>query len=86
MISSRISPDNIYRRDLERVYSSGLDLEALSEANILVTGATGLIGTCVVDMLMCYPIGGFMSMLQDAIGSAPCSVLRAIWTIRISHS
>lgn len=55
MITSRISPDNIYRSDLERVYRSGLDLEALTDANILVTGATGLIGTCVVDMLMCYP-------------------------------
>ena len=41
-----------YQKDIERVASLSLPWEKLSGSNILVTGATGLIGACLVDVLM----------------------------------
>lgn len=41
-----------YQEDIERVASLSLPWEKLSGRNILVTGATGLIGACLVDVLM----------------------------------
>lgn len=44
-----------YLDDISRIYDFPLDWESLSGSNILVTGATGLIGSCMVDALMRYP-------------------------------
>lgn len=45
-----------YKQDLEYIFDVfELPLEKLSGANILVTGATGLVGGCLVDVLMSNP-------------------------------
>jgi len=44
--------DELYQRDLEYVLSRDLPWCKLSEKNILITGGTGLIGSCIVDLLM----------------------------------
>lgn len=41
-----------YQEDIKRVSLLSLPWEKLSGCNILVTGATGLIGSCLVDVLM----------------------------------
>lgn len=41
-----------YIEDLKRVSALSLPWEKLNGANILITGATGLIGGCIVDVLM----------------------------------
>lgn len=44
-----------YQRDILSIFSHGLDLGALDGKCILVLGATGLIGSCVIDALMLNP-------------------------------
>ena len=44
-----------YKEDILRTFEQDLPWEILSGANILVTGATGLIGGCLVDTLMMNP-------------------------------
>ena len=44
-----------YYKDIQRVYEFYLPWEKLSGCNILVTGATGLIGGCLVETLMMNP-------------------------------
>lgn len=44
-----------YCDDIRSVYSENLPWKILSGANILVVGATGLIGSCLVEMLMLNP-------------------------------
>lgn len=44
-----------YRKDIARLFQDGLDLERLRDKTILVVGATGLVGGCVVDVLMQNP-------------------------------
>ena len=44
-----------YREDILHVFEQNLPWEKLSGANILVTGATGLIGGCLVETLMMNP-------------------------------
>ncbi|WP_025730539.1 NAD-dependent epimerase/dehydratase family protein [Atopobacter phocae] len=42
-----------YVSDLEKVYNSGLiDFEKLINSSIFITGASGMIGSCLVDLLM----------------------------------
>lgn len=41
-----------YQEDIKKVAALDLPWDKLSGKNILVTGATGLIGSCVVDVLM----------------------------------
>lgn len=43
---------NAYQSDLEEVLKEPLPWEKLSGKNVLITGATGLIGSCLVDVLM----------------------------------
>lgn len=43
---------NAYRKDILHIFSADLPWERLSGCNILVTGATGLIGGCLVEALM----------------------------------
>ena len=44
-----------YKEDILQVFEQDLPWEKLSGANILVTGATGLIGGCLVEALMMNP-------------------------------
>ena len=44
-----------YQKDIARLFRDGLDLERLRDKTILVVGATGLVGGCVVDVLMQNP-------------------------------
>ncbi len=44
-----------YQDDIKQVASLNLPWEKLEHCNILVTGATGLIGSCVVEVLMSRP-------------------------------
>ena len=48
-----------YRGDIVRLFSQGLNLERLNGKRILVVGATGLIGSCIIDVLMQYPGRGY---------------------------
>ena len=43
---------SLYKEDISLVFKQDLPWERLSGANILVTGATGLIGGCLVEALM----------------------------------
>ena len=47
--------NNSYENDLRLVFEKDLPWDELSGQNILVTGATGLIGGCLVDTLMNNP-------------------------------
>lgn len=61
-----------YREDIKNVASLPLPWEKLSGCNILVTGATGLIGSCLVEVLMerqardycVYAMGRNMNRMQ----------------------
>ena len=44
-----------YQEDILHIFKADLPWEKLSGANILVTGATGLIGGCLVESLMMNP-------------------------------
>ena len=44
-----------YKEDILHIFDMDLPLEKLSGSNILVTGATGLIGGCLVEALMLNP-------------------------------
>lgn len=44
-----------YKDDILGVVSSNLPWEILDGSSILITGATGLIGSCLVDILMNHP-------------------------------
>lgn len=46
---------SLYKEDILGVFESDLPWDKLSGANILVTGATGLIGGCLVETLMMNP-------------------------------
>lgn len=54
-----MSEKTIYRKDIDRLFDEGLDLKRLNGKTILVVGATGLIGSCVVDVLMLNPVRGY---------------------------
>lgn len=47
------SNDKILQDDLEYIANSDIDLEDLKDSTILVTGATGLIGSQIVKALLC---------------------------------
>lgn len=44
-----------YRNDIDMIFKADLPWEKLSGCNILVTGATGLIGGCLIEALMFNP-------------------------------
>ncbi len=48
-----------YREDMLKAASLALPWEKLQDCNILVTGATGLIGSCLVEVLMMHPDGNY---------------------------
>lgn len=43
-----------YSEDIRKVYALDIPWDKLKGSNILITGSTGLIGSCLVDMLMNY--------------------------------
>lgn len=46
--------DTILQEDIETVVKSGYCIDKLKESTVLVTGATGLIGSQLVKLLMCF--------------------------------
>ena len=48
-----------YQEDILQIASLSLPWEQLNDCNILVTGATGLIGSCLVAVLMMHPNRNF---------------------------
>ena len=46
---------NSYKEDIAQIFKLDLPWEKLSGTNILITGATGLIGGCLVETLMMNP-------------------------------
>lgn len=44
-----------YKQDIASLFEKGLDLSRLRDKTILVVGATGLIGSCIIDVLMQNP-------------------------------
>ena len=44
-----------YQEDIKQLYARGLNLDALQGHSLLVAGATGLVGACVVDIVMADP-------------------------------
>lgn len=46
---------NPYLQDIRSLFEAGLDLSPLKGCRILVTGATGLIGSCLVEVLLNDP-------------------------------
>lgn len=46
---------NSYKGDIYQAAISKINWEKLSNKNILITGATGLIGSCIVEILMAHP-------------------------------
>lgn len=65
--------DNVlYRQDIKRVLSLNLPWEKLQNSKILITGAYGLIGSCLIDVLMCsdmnisvYALGRDVDKMKD---------------------
>lgn len=51
---------NSYKEDIQKIFQERLPWEKLNGCNILVTGATGLIGGCLVDVLMMNPIKDYV--------------------------
>ena len=43
---------NLYTQQLEQLNNQPIDWEKLSNKTILISGATGMIGTCLIDVLM----------------------------------
>ena len=43
---------NLYNQQLEQLNNQPIDWEKLSDKTILISGATGMIGTCLIDALM----------------------------------
>lgn len=44
-----------YQEDIKELYDRGLNLDALQGRTLLVAGATGFVGACVVDIVMADP-------------------------------
>lgn len=44
-----------YQKDIRQLYDNGLSLDALHGRTLLVAGATGLVGSCIVDIVMADP-------------------------------
>lgn len=48
-----------YKKDIQALYSNGLNLNGINNCSILVAGASGLIGSCIIDVLMNNPIRNY---------------------------
>lgn len=56
MAEVNLKRNNLYRNDIESVRNLDLDFSSLKGKSILVTGATGLIGSAFIDFLMSIKI------------------------------
>ena len=56
-----------YYEDIRRVKDLDLPWNTLDETNILIVGATGLIGRALVDVLMQLPHRNFIFMQEYVI-------------------
>lgn len=45
---------SLYQEELNRIIALPLPWEKLSGKTIMISGATGMIGKCLIDLLMCY--------------------------------
>lgn len=50
--SRSLCPESAYSRELDRFLNAGFPFEKLDNQRVMITGATGLIGSCLVDLLM----------------------------------
>jgi len=48
-----ILQNEIYKKDIETAIESTIDIEKLYGTSIMITGATGLVGSFITDMLIC---------------------------------
>ena len=48
----KLAENELYREDLKRMAKSRLSWDRLADVNVLITGATGLIGRNMIDLLM----------------------------------
>ena len=75
---------NPYRQDLDKVVQQ---LNVPQEGNILITGATGLIGSCLVDLLMrhsfchIYAMGRNSQRVSDTTSVSLWNALRISTTL-----
>ena len=73
-----------YQKDIAHLFLQGLDLERLRDKTILVVGATGLVGGCVVDVLMQNPARCYKVIGLVAIRNVPSRSLRLIGKMSLS--
>ena len=80
---------DIYKRDLNIAIASVQGIECLRDSSVLITGATGLIGSFVTDMLLeynskysagikVYAIGRSLARLSERFDGAPDGNLHLI--------
>ena len=68
---------NLYNEDVKAALAAfELPWQQLSGKNILVLGATGLIGGCLVDMLMQHEGLDYQVYAASAIAAAPATMFR----------
>lgn len=60
--------NELYRQDIENILSCDLDFKKIYNTSILITGATGLIGTVLVDALMTLTIEHQANITVYAMG------------------
>lgn len=58
----------LYRQDIENILSCDLDFKKIYNTSILITGATGLIGTVLVDALMTLTLEHHANITVYAMG------------------
>jgi len=51
-MAKNIAESSLYITDLKNIFNLNLDISKLSSSTFLITGASGLIGSCLVDLLM----------------------------------
>lgn len=75
-----LTENELYRQDLDHLIDLELPWEKLKDSSVLITGATGLIGSCFVDAIMTKNI-------RDSLGCNICIITRDISkaSVRFGH-
>jgi len=68
-----------YKDDIKAIYAEELPWEGLSGSNILVVGATGLIGSCLVEALMLNPSKDYKVFAGGRNEARARKVFEAFW-------
>ena len=68
-----------YQKDIVCLFQDVLDLERLRDKTILVVGATGLVGGCVVDVLMLNPARCYKVIAAGRIKERAKQKFAAYW-------